>query len=107
MFPTDGQEGKRGPWFVGFLVCSFVDLLVSNFEDRIFPLLEIAGRPLYIYIYIFFLCIYFSACYILYIFVFLIYIYIYMVIPSSETLFLYFLAVFMMNYVYFDIAFWV
>ena len=74
MFPTDGQEGKRGPWFVGFLVCSFVDLLVSNFEDRIFPLLEIAGRPLYIYIYIF-MYIFFCLLYIIYIFVFLIYIY--------------------------------
>ena len=44
MFPIDGQEGKKGPWFVGFSICSFVDLTVSNFEDRIFPLLETAGR---------------------------------------------------------------
>ena len=45
MLPIDGQEGKQGPWFVDFSICSFVDLSISNFEDRIFPLLETAGRP--------------------------------------------------------------
>ena len=39
MFPIDGQEGKNGPCFVGLLISSFVDLSVSNFEDRLFPLL--------------------------------------------------------------------
>ena len=45
MFPIDGQEGKQGPWFVGFSICSFVNLSVSNFEDRIFALLETTDRP--------------------------------------------------------------
>ena len=45
MLPIDGQEGKKGPWFVGLSISSFIDLSVSNFEDRLFPLLEIAGRP--------------------------------------------------------------
>ena len=42
MFPIDGQDGNK---VRGLSISSFVDLSVSNFEDRLFPLLEIAGRP--------------------------------------------------------------